>query len=346
MERKRTSSSERFRSRPAAGSILIIALWSLCLLAAFAVILGTGIRQKYSLMTRLDERGALSFAAEAGVKKAIVELRKEAPRTYTALKDAWSNNPVVFKDMVISNAVVNIGYEHQDELSGNSGTRYGLSDEERKININTAEQEVLERLFHIVLNAGDDQARDLAAAVLDWRGGASGQASPDPAAASYYRGLQYSYHSRNKQFEVPEELLLVRGFNRDMFSLLRRYITIYGEGRVNINTASRAALLAVGLSDRAVEAVMALRCGADGISGTADDGIFETADGIVHQLSRHVSLSASETEQLAAATQAYLGINSGYFMVNCEAKLKGRRNTCRVDCIIDRSGTIVYWRES
>ncbi|MDP2767637.1 MAG: hypothetical protein Q8O41_09350, partial [Candidatus Methanoperedens sp.] len=83
------------------GSILIVALWSLCLLSSFAVILNYQIRQELVLANRLEQRGKLRLIAEAGVAKAIMELKNDPEKTYHSLGDSWSNNPGAFKDIQV-----------------------------------------------------------------------------------------------------------------------------------------------------------------------------------------------------------------------------------------------------
>ena len=107
----------------------MIALWSLCLLTIFAVNLGYGIRQKVVLIQRLNSRANLHFIAEAGVKQAIAELKKEDTTEYDALNQAWSNNPAMFRQD-IGYGTFSVGYNYMDSQSGLEGIRYGLVDEE------------------------------------------------------------------------------------------------------------------------------------------------------------------------------------------------------------------------
>lgn len=164
---KRYSLSNCIRHTKA--SILILALWSLCLLATFAVILGFEVQQKLTLVNRLDERDRLHFIAEAGIKKAISQIKEEPEKDYDVLKDDWSNNSIVFKEIDIGDGRYSISYDYINEHTGLTESWYGLIDEERKININKANQPILERLFRIALDFNETQAQELAAAIVDWR---------------------------------------------------------------------------------------------------------------------------------------------------------------------------------
>jgi type II secretory pathway component PulK len=54
-----------------------------------------------------------------------------------------------------------------------------------------------------------------------------------------YSRLPDPYHPKNAPFDTREEIRLVEGWNRDgMWQRVGRYLTIYGAGKVNVNTAS------------------------------------------------------------------------------------------------------------
>lgn len=57
------------------------------------------------------------------------------------------------------------------------------------------------------------------------------------AEADYYRELDRPYRCGNKPMDVIEELLLIKGMTADNFRRLRDYVTVYGDGKVNINSA-------------------------------------------------------------------------------------------------------------
>jgi len=327
-------------------SILILCLWSLCLLATFAVILGFGVRQKLSLVNRLDERDKLHFIAEAGIKKSITELKEEAEKTYDALNDSWSNNISAFKDIDIGDGKFSISYDYVNEQTGLTEPRYGLIDEESKININKADQPILERLFRL-LDFYETQAQDLAAAIIDWRDSDSELSTPLGSAEDpYYRNLQYPYEAKDADLEVLEEVLLVKGMDRDIFEKIKNYITIFGSGKINVNTASKTVLLALGLSQDLVEKIVSFRLGEDEIIGTADDNVFNTHSNIVPRLSQSFHLGDSEIAQLSVIVDRYLVTNSNNFMARCISKLNNRRRTTEVISVINRSGKILYWQES
>lgn len=329
----------------AKGSILLIALWSLFLLTTFAVYLGYGTRQKLSLVQRLNERDKLRFIAEAGAKQAIVQVKKEPLKSYDTLSDAWSNDAGAFRDIGVGDGIFNVSYNYTDDLTGLSEVRFGLCDEERKININKARLNEMQRLFQIVLNFSETEAMELAASIIDWRDTDSELSIPlGSAEGSYYRSEQHPYEAKDQNFEVLEELLLVKGMTEDIFLKLKDYITIYGNGQININTASKAVLIALGLSEGMADMVLSFRAGEDKMQGTSDDNFFDMASNIVPKLSQVYHLSDTQIAELSQVA-GFLTTSSNKFMARCTAKLPPGKNTAEVTCVIDREGKILSWQE-
>ncbi len=59
------------------------------------------------------------------------------------------------------------------------------------------------------------------------------------AESGHYNNLETPYGCRNGSLETTEELLLVKGITQDVFERMREFITVYGDGKININHASK-----------------------------------------------------------------------------------------------------------
>lgn len=327
------------------GSILIIALWTLCLLATITVYLSAGIRQKFIFVNRLEELNSMHFIAEAGAKKAIVEVAKDPEKGYSSLKDSWSNNPGIFQDIKVDNGEFSIYYNYRNELSGLRKTGYGLVDEESKININKIDQDVLKHLFKTVLGFGDREAQELAASIVDWRDNDSLLSIPlGSAEDSYYRSRLHAYEAKDAPFDILDEVVLVKGMDMGTFDRLKSYITIYGSGKVNINTASREVLLSLGLNRLLADKILFFLHGEDRIPYTQDDNVFETVAEILPKVSQSSPLSDSEAALFSGIIDRYLTTDSTAFTANILAKLDTGAET-EITVVIDRSGNVLYWRE-
>ncbi len=328
------------------GSILIIALWSLCLLSIFAVVLGSGVRQKISLAHRIDERSKLRLIAEAGVKRAITELRKASEDTPDSLSDNWRNSKSIFKKVRVGEGTFSVSYEYFNDDTKVTELRYGIVDEESKININTASSAVLRRLFRIIFEFDATGAQELAASIIDWRDSDSELSIPLGSAEDRdYRNSQFPYEAKDAEFEVVEELLLVNGMTVDLFERLKNYITIYGSGNININTASSGILSVLGLRKYIVDRIILFRQGDDGITGTNDDNIFDAVSSIVPVLSGIFEFSESEIAELNAISDQNLTTNSSNFTIESTARLENKKGKHQVRCVVDERGKILYWRE-
>ena len=84
---------------------------------------------------------------------------------------------------------------------------YGVSDEESRLNVNTALPEELAKL--------DGMTPDVVAAIIDWRD-ADNEVTPGGAEAEYYSSLPRPYLPRNGPLQTTRELLMVRGVSREL----------------------------------------------------------------------------------------------------------------------------------
>jgi hypothetical protein len=315
----------RFPALDRRASILILALWSVCLLSVFAVILNAGARQKITLVQRLDLRERLSLASCAGVKKGLVALEKRSlvsPGAAFGLKDCLKgSNP----DM---------------------GFVWTMTDEERKININLAQLGVLKRLFQAAAGLDEMEAQEVAASIIDWRDADSDLSSIQGGAEnSYYRNLSFPYSAKNSEFEVLEELLLVKGISEEVYAKVKGYLTVFGEGQVNVNTCSLPVLLALGLDPSTADKVLEFRLGPDREEGTADDKVFDAPSQIVPLVSAAFGLEPVEKAQFTQ-WEGTLVTTSRYFMIRANAHLTGRKLESECACVADLEGKLYYWRQS
>jgi len=326
---------------------LIITIWSICFLSTLAVTLGLGVRQKLQLVQRLDERDKLHLIAAAGIKQAVVQIRQDKESTFYSFEDRNADDPYVFKEIALGDGRVDIRYDFFDDSAGQTKVRYGLIDEERKINVNIVDAEVMERLFKVVLGVDEVHAQDLAASIVDWRDADSELSTPVGSAEDpYYRNLADSpYEAKDAPLEGMDELRLIKGVDVNSMEKLKDYLTVFGDGKININTAPKAVLLAVGMSTYLADKVMSYRFGKDGVLGTEDDNVFDLYANIVPNLSQFVSLSDSEVADLSRIADQFLKVQSENFMARAVANLNNRRNTTEIVAVFNRSGDILYWHE-
>ncbi len=329
------------------GSILIVALWSLCLLTTFIVYSGLIVRQKISLIDRIDSRETLHFISEAGVNTAIVELKKKDQETddYYALNEDWSNNPRVFDKAIVGIGKFTIGYNYDE--GGKKKMRYGLLDEAGKIDINKAKAEVISRLLEKVAGLNEQAALDLAYCIDDWRDSNSFFQHPQYGAEDRdYKNMSSPYEAKDAEFEILEELLLVKGMSKEIFDKIKDFVTIYGGGLVNINTAPRQVLVALGINTKIIDKILAFRKGEDEIAGTFDDNIFSIPLDVITMMSKAELLSSSEVAELNNYVSGDVFVTgSGDFTVKCTSTLATKEHVSQAVAVVNSKGLIKYWRE-
>jgi len=332
------------------GSVLILTLWMLMFLTVFAVTIGLKIRQRATLLSRIEKRSQLHLIAAAGVKKAIAALRFDWQRhagIYTSFAKFYRhNNNDVFRAQPVGYGSFDVSYQEIDRDEGVLTQRFGVVDEERKMNINLIDRGRLRRLFERIILEDQDKAYELADAIIEWR--EPGKTKLESYfSEDYYNNLELPYKPKNEPFEIIDELLLVRGFNPEAYALVKPFITIYGDGQINVNTASREVLIALGLSEILVDKLLSVRSGADRVESTDDDYVFYKTFDIGSELEKFVELSEDELKLLERINaNGFIKTNSSYYSITSIAKLDNDLDTHTVDCIYNpQQNSIEYWRE-
>ena len=331
------------------GSILIMALWTLGFLSLLAASLGVGVRQRITFLSRLESRDNLQLIAESGISRAIAVLNQDIERSgaqFTAEVKAFRfHNEKEFASLNLRDGTVEVSYEYNDRPGALAEKRFGMVDEESKLNMNTATEIVLRGLIKNVLGLDDAHAHDLAQAMVDWREYTEGE-TKGFYSESYYENLEDSYPVKKANFEIIDELLLVQGIDPPTFKRLSPYLTVYGNGRVNINTASRPVLIALGMEEELADKVLSARRGKDGIEATADDYIFQKTYDIASELKGFAALSDAEVAMIDQLNQqGKFDTNSRHYSIRAQGKLNNSTSKI-ITCVFNTAESkIEYWKE-
>jgi len=320
--------------------ILIITLWVVILISIFMVILGYNIRRKIDVIKHLENNDKISYLFDFAFKKAILEIEnKEDSFALLTETSKIYNEPEIFFS---KSSKVNRYLGRFDNIE----IFYGIFDEERKININKASLSILKRLFKFI-GLDDITAQEISASIIDWRDQDSFLTIPlQSAESSYYRSLDTPYEAKDYYIEILEELLLIKGITPEIFEKIEKYITIYGNGSVNINTASKDILLILGLDEDLADKIVSFRAGKDGVLGTDDDNFFDSTDTIVTKLKNFYKIKESSLINLNDLIDAgLLNTNSDYFDIIVISSLNNKIFK-RLKSVVDGEGRILYWDES
>lgn len=155
------------------------------------------------------------------------------------------------------------------------------------------------------------------------------------AESAYYGNLEIPYKCKNALLEVTEELLLVKGFTQDVFENMRDNITVYGDGKININCASKRVIESLSEKMDAALAQMII----DRRKFKPFDSIMELrdvpgmTDGIYNTIRKMVTVRAAD-EYYHVTSQG----NTGYRNCTIAAILRKNKKTKNVE--------VIFYKES
>jgi len=144
---------------------------------------------------------------------------------------------------------------------------------------------------------------------------------------------------------VKEDILSADGMTKDVYDQMKGVVTIYGSGRVNINTAAAEALTAMGAPQSLIVRIQEYRKGADGIEGTLDDGVFSDVYHIADVLEPY-GLTASEKQWIETTVLAQQ-LTTGSSVVRFDMTVKNGKTILRRFLVtVDiATGVILRWDE-
>ena len=304
------------------GSVLILTMWVLFLLAMLTIGLKTHVDARVRASGILKHQVHGRYLARAGASMATRILREDTNR-WDGVGEPWT-----FEG------------EHREEVGI---ARWLIEDEESRLNLNRTGPVVLTRLFRDVGRLSELEAEGVVASIIDWRD-EDDEARPGGAESGYYGSRPAGYSARNGSFASIHELLLVKGVDNELFSRIRSNITVHGAGHINLNTAPRAVLSALA---RTVEGPG--EQGAESLVGKILDAreqneVFKAI--VWSDIAARLSLSEVET-LIFRRMSDHLTVRSAYFTGFCEADIgDDDRVEHRVRFTLHReSGQVVGWYE-
>lgn len=196
------------------GFALVLVLWILSLLTIMAGSFALTMRREASIIEGIKNNAQAMSIAESGI----------------AMAEMMMLIPDVDKRWRADGSVYQINFT-------NAKVRIRLLSEAGKIDLNTADEALLQGLISQVPIEEEQQTR-LVNAIIDWRD-EDDLVRADGAEKKEYQDAGLSYQPRNKPFQSIEELQLVLGMNENIYSWLQDLITVYsGQPTVNLQLAS------------------------------------------------------------------------------------------------------------
>jgi general secretion pathway protein K len=196
-----------------------------------AILVTLVVETNYSTQVNVRIAGNLkndlqaSYFAKSGVNIAISYLKYDGQNTETDdLTEDWAKS---YPPLPIGEGFVKVMIE----------------DENGKIHVNGAVKEdgevdqfiydALSRLFQ-----REEVDIGILNSIIDWID-PDDDPLPEGAEGSYYGSLDPPYECKNAPLDTISELLMIKGVTDEVYGKISKHLTIYSDGKVNINTANR-----------------------------------------------------------------------------------------------------------
>jgi general secretion pathway protein K len=243
------------------GFALLSVMLVLALLAVVVTEFSMSARLESSMIRSYRDGVLATHLAEGAVQQALREIL--GPGSVVALDDDGSLSFYRAPDAgnLSTNKVPRL--PRQRVPLGAGEFSYRISDEEARVNVNTAGPDRIERLLRAV--GLDKQTRDtINDSLQDWK-------DPDDlrringAESEEYLKQPVPYRARNGALQDAAELLQIHGVTRDIYRGvpdhpgLADFVTVVGRDTVNMNTAPAPVLTTLGLSDAEVAEITSTR---------------------------------------------------------------------------------------
>ena len=188
------------------GSILVGLLWCLAILSVIVIGVLHTARMDLLVQKNYGDKIQAHYLALAGIEKSRALLYRDAhdrSRNHKNHTGDLYNDEQDFRNIALGRGTFSLVRRSRADEGG--GIIYGISDEESRLNLNTASADQLAKL--------ESMTPDVAAAVVNWRGG---DGTTTAAEVQYYTGLTPPYQPRLGTFQTVRELLMVRGVSSDL----------------------------------------------------------------------------------------------------------------------------------
>lgn len=222
-------------TNPQDGSVLVLALWTLFFLAALTVASASYVVAVLNGAERIVNRARARMEVRSGIARTVAIVQQESTQSNVwsgVQESAWNRSTAFFpsdRETAARDGVAFVGYEWIDE--NGVVTNYGVIGEAARLNLNTdnhpARTMALVELFATV---GDGENRQVAESLFV------------PVDFADQSGVS------TNRFESVEALIFEENVGTTLYNQVKPYVTVYGDGLVNVNSAPKPVLVAMGIA--------------------------------------------------------------------------------------------------
>jgi general secretion pathway protein K len=287
--------STPWKNRRAAGregAALIVALWTVLILSLLIGGLAYEMHIQAGITSHARKRLKAQVAARGGVEYAKFLLAKSFETSAFEEQDLEKET---FR-ILSKNLERGIGVSGVEVEMGGAKARIDILPEAGRRNVNLLQDEDWEELLD-QSGVPEEKWPELIDCFMDWTDPGdehrlNGAEKDDP----FYK--ERGYAPKNAPLDTVDELLLIKGFTKEIvyggpppdpkgepLRGIAHLLTTFGDGKVNVNTASREVLLTLTsrgkmMDEWVVDDLLKFRMGDDGVPNTKDDGFTSVQEAI------------------------------------------------------------------
>lgn len=335
-----------------AGSVLIVVLWVLGLLAMLVVSFAFDMHIEARITSTWRKKLKAEYLAKAGMELTRMALME------TSDSDINNEDTSVYlnkgDDQELRLAALSIARGAGADLTrelGDGVINLSIKPENARMNVNSIihadNRELTCSEWAPLLEAvgvPEENCDALVDCLIDWVD-ENDLSHLNGVESEYYESLDPPYRCKNGPIDTVDELALIKGFeelipdsNFSVYEAVAQYLTIYSEDqKININGVDAETLVAfLGIDQATAEEIVSERAGPDGKMGTEDDKPFKDWNDL---MGRVPILDRTIAERITYSAM-------GRFEVKSTGRIGDMTRT--IACVVqfaDKNLTILKWSE-
>ncbi|MFH1673734.1 MAG: type II secretion system minor pseudopilin GspK [Pseudomonadota bacterium] len=230
------------------GVALILVLMVIAIIVVVALDFNSGMRADFTAAANVRDGITLRYVAKSGFNCALAGLAEDAEdNEYDTLQEDWAN--IALMSAGASNLEGFEGIRIAVNISDSSGKIQINSLVDKNNNVVTIQKDLLRRFLSLPeFDLDAETVTAMVDSIKDWIDKDDEPTGLEGAEDSYYQSQDPPYRCNNGPVETIASLRKVRGFKdieQKTFNKIVEYLTPYGKGEININTADRLILEAL-----------------------------------------------------------------------------------------------------
>ena len=240
--------------RNSRGMALILTILIISLIVALTLQFNTSMRSDLHAVANLRDGINLGYIAKSGFNYALAVLLEDNTGV-DSLHDDWADPKILSEN---SAGLFDDG-RFEVKVSDHSGS-IQINNLVDGNNYNSMQKNLLTR-FLKSFGLEEEEVENIVNAIKDWIDADNDVTGFGGAENSYYQTLERPYSCKDAPVEFLEQLLLVKGISQELFSHISPYLSPYGDGKININTAKPLVLGALSddIDDERVQDMLTYR---------------------------------------------------------------------------------------